>query len=42
MRELVLHFAPYYGWPKVPFLNTMVEEQYERVLAETEADKLLA
>jgi 4-carboxymuconolactone decarboxylase len=35
MRELVLQFAAYSGWPKASFLQQTVDEQYARVVAET-------
>jgi 4-carboxymuconolactone decarboxylase len=35
MRELVLQFAAYSGWPKASFLQQTVDEQYARVRAET-------
>jgi 4-carboxymuconolactone decarboxylase len=31
MRELVLHFAVYSGWPKASFLNQVVTESWERI-----------
>ena len=31
MREAVLHFAVYAGWPKASRFNTMVDEQWERI-----------
>ncbi len=35
MRELVLQFAAYSGWPKGSFLQQTVDEQHARVVAET-------
>jgi len=35
MRELVLHFAAYSGWPKASFLQQTVDAMYARVLEET-------
>jgi 4-carboxymuconolactone decarboxylase len=37
MRELVLQFAAYSGWPKGSFLQMTVEMQYARVVQETGA-----
>jgi 4-carboxymuconolactone decarboxylase len=37
MRELVLQFAAYSGWPKGSFLQVTVESQYARVVQETGA-----
>jgi len=34
MDELALHFAAYFGWPKGSFLNQVIAEQKERLLAE--------
>jgi 4-carboxymuconolactone decarboxylase len=34
MDELALQFAAYYGWPKASYLNQVIAEQKERVLAE--------
>jgi len=34
MRELVLHFAAYSGWPKASFLQQTVDAQYARVVEE--------
>jgi 4-carboxymuconolactone decarboxylase len=34
MDELALHFAAYFGWPKGSYLNQVIGEQKERVLAE--------
>ena len=31
MRETVLHFAVYAGWPKASRFNTMVDEQWDRI-----------
>src|SRR5262249_10826787 len=31
MRETVLHFAVYAGWPKASRVNTVVHEQWERI-----------
>jgi 4-carboxymuconolactone decarboxylase len=31
MRELTLHFAAYYGWPKGSYLSQVVDEQQARV-----------
>lgn len=31
MREAVLHFAVYAGWPKASWFNTVVDEQWERI-----------
>ena len=31
MRELVLHFAVYSGWPKASRFNMIVDEQWERI-----------
>ena len=35
MRELVLHFAAYSGWPKASFLQQTVDQMYARVVEET-------
>jgi 4-carboxymuconolactone decarboxylase len=35
MRELVLHFAAYSGWPKASFLQQTVDAMYARVVEET-------
>jgi 4-carboxymuconolactone decarboxylase len=35
MRELVLQFAAYSGWPKASFLQQTVDEQHARVVKET-------
>jgi 4-carboxymuconolactone decarboxylase len=35
MRELVLHFAAYSGWPKASFLQQTVDAQQARVVEET-------
>jgi 4-carboxymuconolactone decarboxylase len=37
MRELVLHFAVYSGWPKASFLQQTVDAQHARVVEETRA-----
>ena len=34
MREAVLHFAVYSGWPKASRFNMLVDEQWERIHAE--------
>jgi len=34
MRELVLHFAAYAGWPKASFLDQVVGESWARIQAE--------
>ena len=34
MREAVLHFAVYSGWPKASRFNMVVDEQWERIYAE--------
>jgi 4-carboxymuconolactone decarboxylase len=34
MREAVLHFAVYAGWPKASRFNTVVDIQWERILRE--------
>jgi 4-carboxymuconolactone decarboxylase len=31
MRETVLHFAVYAGWPKASWFNMMVDEQWDRI-----------
>ncbi|OBG81926.1 carboxymuconolactone decarboxylase [Mycobacterium sp. E802] len=31
MREAVLHFAVYAGWPKASWFNMMVDEQWDRI-----------
>lgn len=31
MRETVLHFAVYAGWPKASWFNMLVDEQWERI-----------
>ena len=35
MRETVLHFAVYGGWPKASRLNLAVDEQWERIHRES-------
>jgi 4-carboxymuconolactone decarboxylase len=35
MDELALHFAAYFGWPKGSYLNQVIAEQKQRVLAES-------
>jgi 4-carboxymuconolactone decarboxylase len=37
MDEVALHFAAYFGWPKGSYLNQVIAEQKERVLAERAA-----
>ena len=34
MRELVLHFAVYSGWPKASFLNQVTTESWDRIESE--------
>lgn len=34
MREAVLHFAVYAGWPKASWFNTVVDEEWARISAE--------
>jgi 4-carboxymuconolactone decarboxylase len=34
MRELILHFAVYSGWPKASFLNQVATESWDRVVSE--------
>lgn len=36
MREAVLHFAVYAGWPKASRFNMVVDQQWERIHAERE------
>ena len=38
MRETVLHFAVYSGWPKASRFNMVVDEQWERIHRERGAD----
>jgi 4-carboxymuconolactone decarboxylase len=37
MRELVLQFAAYCGWPKASFLQQVVDESHDRIVEEDAA-----
>jgi 4-carboxymuconolactone decarboxylase len=37
MREMVLQFAAYAGWPKASFMQQAVDEEHARVMRESEA-----
>ena len=39
MRETVLHFAVYSGWPKASRFNMIVDEQWERIHRERGQDR---
>jgi 4-carboxymuconolactone decarboxylase len=38
MDEVALHFAAYYGWPKASHLNSAIDVQKQRVLAEATSE----
>ena len=42
MREMVLHFAVYSGWPKASRFNMIVDEQWERIHRERGRDRTAA
>ena len=39
MRELVLHFAAYAGWPKGSFLDQVAAESWATITADEQSEK---